>query len=211
MNGERPTTHTVVLKAITARWQRRPDTAPDARAAALRAGHPAVIEEVLLELAPRIRGWCHRRVGPAALDDVVQEVLIEVARALPRFDGRSSLSTYAYRICARVASRQAQKVQSAPPLAELAAQLDAPPLYDPERASIERQALAVVLGCLNRLPARRREAFILCELEGETPEQAARMLGTTPNAVRSRLMHARQELERRLRGHRLGSSSRGEP
>lgn len=197
-----------MLKAITARWQRRPQE-PDALALALRAGHPAVIEEVLLDLSPRIRGWCFRRVGPhPSLDDIVQEVLIEVARALPRFDGHSSLPTYAYRICARVVWRQLKKSRSEPPAAELPEVLVAP-CDDPERSNIERQALEAVLACLARLPERRREAFILCEIEGETPEHAARMLGTTPNAVRSRLMHARHELERRLRGHDLLSLVRG--
>lgn len=182
----------------------------DARVLSLQAGHPAVIEEVLLELSPRIRGWCYRRVGPtAALDDIVQEVLIELAAALPRFDGQSSLSTYAYRICTRVTWRQKKKVRHTVAATEQHSELVGS-VRDPERTSIERQALYIVLGCLDRLPERRREAFILCELEGESPEQAARMLGTTPNAVRSRLMHARRELQRRLSGHDLATIFRGE-
>jgi RNA polymerase sigma-70 factor (ECF subfamily) len=195
-----------LLKALATRWQRRTTTEVDARLAALRAGHPAVIEEVLLELSPRIRGWCYRRVGPdAALDDVMQEVLIELARALPRFEGQSSLVTYAYRICARSIVRHQKRARRESPRGHASAHVE-PDLTahedrDPEQTSIERQALRAVLACLNRLPERRREAFVLCELEGETAEQAARMLGTTPNAVRSRLMHARRELERRLQGH----------
>jgi RNA polymerase sigma-70 factor (ECF subfamily) len=193
-----------LLKALTARWQR--GAAPsDGRLAGLRAGHPAVIEEVLLELSPRIRGWCYRRVGPdAALDDVVQEVLIELSLALPRFEGQSSLVTYAYRICARAVTREQKRnrrVRASATPVHGEAELATPEGQDPERASIEREALRAVLACLSRLPERRREAFVLCGLEGETPEQAARMLGTTPNAVRSRLMHTRRELERRLSGH----------
>lgn len=186
-----------MIKTLAARWQRGP-TAADARTLGLRAGHPAVIEEVLLELAPRVRGWCFRRVrSAAALDDAVQEALIELARALPRFEGHS-LTAFAYRVCTRAIYRHNRKLGAAPRAAELAAD-HAAEHADPERASIERQALRSILACLERLPERRREAFILCELEGETPEQAARMLGTTPGAVRSRVMHARRELERRLR------------
>jgi RNA polymerase sigma-70 factor (ECF subfamily) len=198
-----------LLKVLTARWQRGPADMQDARVLGLRAGHPAVIEDVLLELSPRIRGWCYCRVGPrAALDDIVQEVLIELAGALPRFDGQSSLSTYAYRICTRVVWRQMKKVRGAESLSWVAVESqDA--MRDPERASIERQALDTILACLDRLPERRREAFILCELEGESPEQAARMLGTTPNAVRSRLMHARHELQRRLSCHDVANVLRG--
>ena len=198
-----------LLKAITARWQRRA-VPRDERLLGLKAGHPAVIEEVLLELAPRVRGWCYRRVGPGgALDDVVQEALIELARALPSFEGHSSLSTFAYRVCSRVVWKHNEKRRAVPRASELH---DGFVAYggDPEQASIERQALAAVLACLERLPARRREAFILCELEGESPEHAARMLGTTPGAVRSRIMHVRRELERRLRGHDVLRALRGE-
>lgn len=188
-----------MIKTLTARWQRKPTAVSDARVLGLRAGHPAVIEEVLLELVPRVRGWCFRRVSSeAALDDVMQEVLIELARALPSFEGQSSLTTFAYRVCTRVVWRQNKKLRAAPAASELDAD-HAGELVDPERASIERQTLRAILGCLERLPERRREAFILCELEGESPEQAARMLGTTAGAVRSRIMHARHELERRLR------------
>jgi RNA polymerase sigma-70 factor (ECF subfamily) len=200
-----------LLKALAARWQGSPCVEQDARLAGLRAGHPAVIEEVLIELSPRIRSWCYRRVGPAAaLDDVVQEVLLELALALPRFEGHSSLVTYAYRICARVVARQIKRSQRQPLRADAHPEPSSPQA-DPERNSIDRQALGALLSCLSRLPERRREAFLLCELEGETPEQAARMLGTTPNAVRSRVMHARRELERRMRGHDIVKLMRGTP
>jgi RNA polymerase sigma-70 factor (ECF subfamily) len=199
-----------LLKVLSERW-RKPAVVLDARLLGLRAGHPAIIEEVLTELMPRVRGWCYRRVGPdAALDDIVQEALIELARALPSFEGQSSLSTFAYRVCCRAVWRQNKKRRGLPLTSELQADF-ASSMHDPERATIERQALSAVLGCLARLPVRRREAFILCELEGESAEHAARMLSTTPNAVRSRVMHARRELERRLRGHELLRALRGEP
>ena len=192
-----------MLKALTQRWL--PKTAAPAHPlhAGLRAGDAAAIEEALCELLPAVRRWIYRRLGPdAALDDVAQEALTEIARALPSFAGESHLTTYAYRICARVISRHQRRFR---------ARLDAPsaapealdpqsPEPDPERSAIERQALRVVLACLQRLPARRREVFILCELEGASPAQAAELLGVSPNAVRSRLMHARRELDRRLHG-----------
>jgi RNA polymerase sigma-70 factor (ECF subfamily) len=184
---------------------------------ALHAGRPEVIEEILLSCSPRIRKWLYRRLGPdAALDDVTQEALTELARALPSFEGRSSVTTFAYRITARAAARHLRRKRTQ------REHLGEPNRYeesldawstgrDPERAAIEHQALRAVLGCLERLPARRREAFILCALEGETPKDAARLLGTSENAVRSRLMHARRELERRLRGRDLESILRGPP
>ena len=44
--------------------------------------------DALVALLPKVRRWLHRLLGPgAALDDVTQDALIEIARALPRFRG----------------------------------------------------------------------------------------------------------------------------
>jgi len=203
----------VVLKALTQRWQTKaPDL--DARVAALREGDAVVVEAVLAELLPSVRRWVYRRLGPdMALDDVTQEALTEIARALPSFEGHCSLTAYAYRICTRVVARHLRKRlwrRDALATAPLDAEPDAD-ARDPERTAIERQALRAVLACLSRLPAKRREAFILCEIEGLSPPEAAELLGTTPNAVRSLLMHARRELDRRLRGNPALARFRGRP
>jgi RNA polymerase sigma-70 factor (ECF subfamily) len=202
-----------VLKALTQRWQTRVSldagvhqTADDANA--------AVIEALLAQLLPSVRRWVYRRLGPdMAVDDVTQEALTEIARALPKFEGHGSLSAYAYRICARVVARHLRgRLWRRDALA--AAPMTSDPdleARDPERTAIEREALRAVLACLDRLPAKRREVFILCELEGVTPQEAAELLGTTPNAVRSLLMHARRELDRRLRGSDLLARFRGAP
>jgi hypothetical protein len=51
---------------------------------------------------------------------------------------------------------------------------------------------------VGRLPARFREAFILCCLEGLTHEEAGRMLGIPGGTVASRLSRARERLRGRL-------------
>lgn len=204
-----------VLRVIAQRWQgpAQSAVAEDARLPGLRAGDAAVIEAVLVELLPQVRRWVYRRLGPdMAVDDVTQEALTEIARALPRFEGHCSVAAYAYRITAHAVARALRKRS-----AQRGALAQARPVLerdadtrDPERSAAERQALRVVLACLARLPAKRREVFTLCELEGATPEQAAELLGTTPNAVRSLLMHARRELDRRLRGHDALTAYRGQ-
>lgn len=203
-----------MLKTLAQRWQGKIAAPSDPRLASLRSGDAAVTEAVLGELLPSVRRWVYRRLGPdMAVDDISQEALTEIARALPNFEGQCSLSAYAYRICSRVVARHLRRH-----LWRRAAIAAVPDAYapesdarDPERTAIERQALRAVLSCLSRLPARRREVFILCELEGASPQQAAELLGTTPNAVRSLLMHARRELDRRLRGNDAIARFRGEP
>jgi RNA polymerase sigma-70 factor (ECF subfamily) len=201
-----------VLKALAQRFHGKVASEADPRLLALRAGDAAVTEAVLVEVLPSIRRWVYRRLGPdMALDDVTQEALTELARALPSFEGHGSVAAYAYRICTRVVALHLRRrlwrreALAAAPI-EGPVHVDA---RDPERTAIEREALRTVLSCLYRLPEKRREVFILCELEGVSPQHAAELLGTTPNAVRSLLMHARRELDRRLRGHAALDHVRG--
>ena len=204
-----------MLRALTQRWQDRVSPQADAGVQPdLREASATTLEALLAQLLPSVRRWVYRRLGPdMAVDDVTQEALTEIARALPKFEGHGSLEGYAYRICTRVIARHLRGRlwrRDALAAAPMACDPDSD-TRDPERTAIEREALRAVLACLSRLPAKRREVFILCELEGVDPQQAAELLGTTPNAVRSLLMHARRELDRRLHGSDLLARFRGTP
>ena len=79
-----------------------------------RDGSPAGEREALIALAPRVRGWIFRYVGPHRdIEDLVQQALLEIALALDRFDGRSSVATYAHRIALRVAGHQLRRLRRA--------------------------------------------------------------------------------------------------
>jgi RNA polymerase sigma-70 factor (ECF subfamily) len=167
--------------------------------AALRAEDPTTIAEVLTELLPRVRGWLFRLLGPAAdLDDATQDALTEIAAALPRYEGRSSLGTMAHTITVRVAyryygvrkkkARERNLVLVSPPPAQA----------DPESRAIGRQAVRHLHRALAKLKPKRRTAVVLCALEGLTPSQAAEVEGVSASTMRSRLMHGRLELERLL-------------
>jgi RNA polymerase sigma-70 factor (ECF subfamily) len=76
--------------------------------------------------------------------------------------------------------------------------LVARPPHDPERRATGNQALEVLEGALARLSPKKRAAFVLVELEGLRPEEAARALEIPVATVRTRLFHARSELRRAL-------------
>jgi RNA polymerase sigma-70 factor (ECF subfamily) len=167
------------------------------RAARLRAGDPAAIRDALRELVPLVRGWLYRLLGASAdLDDAAQEALAEIAQFLPRFEGRSSLATAAHRITVRVAYRHFGTRRDVP--LEIV-----PELVDPgsptDARLMAREALIRLHRCLERMPAKRRVAFVLCAIEGMTPAEAARVADTTGLAMRCRLIHARREIARMLR------------
>lgn len=154
-------------------------------------------ERALALVVPIVRATVYRMLGPRlSRDDVVQDALIEVARALDRFEGRASLTTYARTITVRVVYRALSRARAT----DLTMCEDEHVATDPtpEAELVQRQALARLHRCLRRLPENRRTAFILCGLEEMSPHAAAELTGVSPGAMRARYMHARRELARML-------------
>jgi len=170
----------------------------------LRSRDDVAIDRVLRELVPEVRKWMFRQLGPRDdLEDATQDALSEIASALHRFEGRSSIVTLAYRITVRTSYRyyRRRRVPVDPSQAPSQA-------HDPERQVGARRALVRLHEALAELPDRRRSAFVLCAIEGMEPTEAAQVLDVSPNAMRSLLCRARQQLETILeRDDELGRST----
>ncbi len=164
--------------------------------AALQDGDPQETERVLRQLLPHCRRWLGRLLGPRTdLDDATQDSLIAIADALRRFEGRSKLTTFAHRITVRTAYKYFRKRSR-----EEALTLVPPPPdeIDPESKAMQREALRRLYRTLERIPKKRRVAFVLCCIEGMSPMDAAEIEGISSGAMRTRLSHARAEVARRL-------------
>lgn len=164
--------------------------------ALLREGDRRTVESALRALFPEVRGRLFRLLGPRAeLDDAVQETLIEITRALPKFEGRASLATLANRIAVRVAFRYYGKVNPAELDEGLTSSGD-----DPEERVSQRQTLEKLYRCLDKLSPKRRVTFVLCAIDGLTPAEAAEIEEVPSLIIRARLMQARSEIARLMRG-----------
>lgn len=156
----------------------------------LRSRDDVVIDRVLRELVPQVRRWMLLHLGPRDdLDDATQDALSEIASALHRFEGRSSLATLARRITLRTSYHYYRRHRPEP------ASMEADEGHDPERQVAARRALERLHVALSQLPERRRAAFVLCSIEQLTPSEAAEVLGVSANAMRSLVCRARQEVE----------------
>ncbi len=171
----------------------------DEVASRLRSRDDAVIDRVLRELVPEVRRWMFRQLGPRPdVDDATQDALSEIASALHRFEGRSSIATLAHRIALRTSYRYYHKprpAESEPP---------PPDGPDVEQQVIARRALVRLHQVLSELGDRRRSAFVLCAVEGMEPSEAAEILGVSPNAARSLLCRARKDVEAALARREAG-------
>jgi RNA polymerase sigma-70 factor (ECF subfamily) len=209
-------------------------------------------EEVLLEaarrgdedayaelVAPRraeLHAHCYRMLGSVQdAEDALQEALLRAWRGLPRFQGRSSVRSWLYRIatntCLDALGRRpartlpldhgpASDPHDGPgrPLVEsvwiepypderLAARLDegAPEARYDMRESVELAFVAA----LQHLPPRQRAVLILREVLGYSAAEVADELETTVASVNSALQRARASLDERLPDESQQSVARG--
>jgi RNA polymerase sigma-70 factor (ECF subfamily) len=129
-------------------------------------------------------------------NDIAQEVFLKAWKAIPRFRGDSSFSTWLYRIAVNACLnfRAARK----PPALDLP---DALPDPDPgAQAQLESSDEARrVRAAVGRLPERQRATLILKVYHELTHEEVARILGSTVGTVKANLFHALANLRRMVR------------
>jgi RNA polymerase sigma-70 factor (ECF subfamily) len=179
-----------------------PSRADEARlVAAARAGD----RKALTELVNRVsgpanrfsRGFCR---DPHDAEDLVQDVLATLLRALPSFRGESSLSTWTYvvakRACGRLRKRGARTTAVAPDDDAIASAPD--PGAGPARRVERRQLGEALERAIASLPMAQREVLVLRDVEGLSAADVGAVLGLGERAVKSRLHRARLALRATL-------------
>jgi RNA polymerase sigma-70 factor (ECF subfamily) len=121
--------------------------------------------------------------------DATQETFVRAWRALPRFEARSALSTWLYRIATRCAL---DLIGARRPSEQLPDATPAPPGgTDPAHAAEQRERLRAITDAIAKLPVDQRAAFVLREFEGLSYDEVAQVLETTVPAVKGRIHRAR--------------------
>jgi RNA polymerase sigma-70 factor (ECF subfamily) len=157
---------------------------------------PAAFSALYHRYAARVFARITHLVGPVAeREDLLQQVFLGLHRALPRFRGESSLSTFLYRITVNVAydhlrSRQRHPVEHGMDDLDSLTDLD----LSPEERTDKREELRQALDLLDRLTPAKRIAFSLVAIEGLSLADAARALGISVDATKQRVLQARRDL-----------------
>lgn len=139
----------------------------------------------------------HFGVPLAAVDDKVQDVFLVVYRRWADYDPASSMRSWLYGICRRVAAdlrRGAARAER-----RLRAVPDPAPALDPDQAVAQAEAAAFVERFLDTLDHDKREVFMLAEIEYLTAPEIAEATGAKLNTVYSRLRAARALFDRAVR------------
>jgi RNA polymerase sigma-70 factor (ECF subfamily) len=162
-----------------------------------------------------LTGHCYRMLGSACdAEDAVQETMVRAWQALNRFEGRSSLRTWLYRIATNVCldalsdrSRRARPMEEGPngsveddletrerthwlepvPDARVLPS-DANPF---ELAALRQSVRLAFVAALQHLPPRQRAALLLSEVVGWSAAEVADCLDMSVAAVNSALQRAR--------------------
>ena len=169
-----------------------------------------------------LTGHCYRMLGSLMdADDAVQDTMVRAWKSLDRFDGRSSLRTWLYRIATNVCldaleSRARQRERLRPgalgPAGTVEDALEARPRehwiepiseqhavpsdVDPAERAVLRQSIRLAfVAALQHLPPRQRAALLLTEVLGWSAAEVAAGLDTTTAAVNSALQRARATLQ----------------
>ena len=170
---------------------------------------PEEFERLVAPHRAGLQAHCYRMLGSTAdAEDAVQDALLRAWRGLSGFQGRSSFSSWLYRIatnvCLRMLERRPRRVLPVDAPEGEVAWLE--PYTDdrlgpasPEARYEQRESVELAFtAALQHLPPRQRAVLLLRDVLGYAPAEIAEALDTTPAAIYSALQRARSVAEERL-------------
>lgn len=193
---------------------------------ALRAGNEAAFAALVREYQPSLVRVARIYVSTqAAAEEVAAETWLAVLNGLDRFEGRSSLRTWIFRILTNIAKTRAQRDGRTLPFSALQdpgrvpeAALDADRFLDPEHprwpghwsvrpepwpedALVAAETQAVVAEAIEALPPAQRAVISLRDVEGWSSEEVRNALELSETNQRVLLHRARSKVRRALESY----------
>jgi RNA polymerase sigma-70 factor, ECF subfamily len=175
--------------------------------ARLRSGDEAAYEQVVREQGGRMLSVARRLLRDEdEARDAVQEAFLAAFRSIGTFAGESRYSTWLHRIVVNTAlmrlrrrkTRNETSIEALLPTFNAEGGFTEKPRAWGEESSVqaerEEDRLAV-RAAIEKLPETYRTVLLLRDVEGLSTDEAAAVLGVTPNATKVRLHRAHQALK----------------
>jgi len=164
--------------------------------------------EIFDKYNPRILQYLTRIVGPDDAEDLAQVVFDKVSRGLSRFQGRSSLSTWIYRIATNTAIDRSRSAASKYEKAHNSFEDDsshessdapvAPASPATDQLVIRKEMSDCINEFIDNLSPDYKTVIVLSDLEGFANKEIAEILGISLDNVKIRLHRARVKLKKAL-------------
>ena len=175
-------------------------------------------EELLSRYSSKVFSLASRLTrNPEDAEEVLQDVFVTVHRKISSFEGKSSFSSWLYRVTVNSAFMKLRKRRQDPATSLEEIEQHASPiaaLKSPESSYVDSQTirnemLEALEGAIRKLPDDYRPVFVLRDVDGLTSREVGQILNLTVPAVKSRLHRSRLMLRRRL--NRFFDESRSNP
>jgi RNA polymerase sigma-70 factor (ECF subfamily) len=198
---------------------------PDAEIVdALKRGDESVFAELVDEYSPGLMRMARMYVRDRAVaEDVVQDTWIAVLRGIDRFEGRSSLKTWIYRILMNTAKTRGQRESRSIPFSA-AAGADEPSVdpdrfldanhqwaggwmlgpgewQTPEEELLQGETRDEILRAIDELPEQQRAVITLRDVEGFPAAEVSELLGVSDGNQRVLLHRARSKVRAAIENH----------
>jgi RNA polymerase sigma-70 factor, ECF subfamily len=180
---------------------------------AARGGDDRAYAQLVETYRGELHAHCYRMLGSVHdAEDALQDAMLRAWRALPRFEGRSSVRSWLYRIatntCLDLIGRRPKRVlpiDHGPPTdphdgpgTPLTETVWIEPYPDEHLNYEQREGVELAfVAALQHLPARQRAVLILREVLGFSAKEVAEALDTTVASVNSAMQRARTAVDER--------------
>lgn len=174
----------------------------------IRAGDKAACDECITLHAPGVRRLALRLLGDEAeAEDLTQETFLAAFTHIDRFEWRSSIATWLYRIAHNLAGMRLRKkrplfVSLEAPAGEREEGSTPHAFFDwcclPEEDFASHEARTQLQQAIEAMPEKLRDVFVLRELEELSTEETAAALDLSIANVKVRLHRARLWLREAL-------------
>ena len=127
-------------------------------------------------------------------DDLFQEIIVQLWRAWPAFEGRSQFSTWMYRIALNTAISGLRKKKMPLVLVDHAA---IPEVADPGADLHKEEQLGLLYAAIRELPEIDR-ALVMLYLDDHSYEEMEVILGINQGALRTKMNRAKEKLKKNI-------------
>ncbi len=152
----------------------------------------------------KIRRYLDRLVGPDSAADLTQEVFLRAYKNFESFEGRSSISTWLYRIASNAATDLYRNASERNRRSESSIFTEDERIWissllsQNAGSSIDEEMLECVREFVDSLPENYRTAFVLHELEGYSNVEVAEILNVTIPTAKIRIHRGKVRLKKKM-------------